>query len=67
VGAKANLVRNCGQSWLGKTRAVGEKNQWERFRFWPKRTDQAANLGVTLRQLDIDPLVGHLVARKKIT
>src|SRR6266702_917966 len=39
VRAQADLVSNGGQRRFGKARAIGEKNQGKRFRFWPERGD----------------------------
>ena len=67
MGAQADFVGDGGERRLGQAHPIGKQDYRERLRLRAKRIHQTTNFGVAFGKLHVDPLMGHLIARKKIT
>src|SRR5579863_2224365 len=64
--SQANFLRDIRRNALEKLRAIGKQHYREIRAFWPKCFQKAFGFRIIGRKLNIDPLIGHMIAREKI-
>src|SRR5229473_3581515 len=66
LGVQTELAGHRRKRRLGEAFAIGEKNQRQSLCFRAQGIEEPAHLGIRGCNLDVDPLVRHLIAAEKI-